>query len=146
MTNDQKKELAKLLFFQTDLTQAEIAERVDVRAATVSTWVQKEGWNRVRKSILATRQKELGRLYDQLEALNDKIMQREEGERYANNKEADIMTKLTASIRQLETETSLATVIDVFTKFNEFIRKLDGLDAAKQMFAYQDGFVKSLMK
>lgn len=146
MTNDAKKELAKLLFFQTDLTQKEIAERVDVREATVSSWVQKESWNRVRKSILATRQRELGRLYDQLEALNNKITLREEGERYANNKEADIMTKLTASIRQLETETSLAQIIDVFTKFNEFIRKLDGLDAAKQMFTYQDAFVKSMMK
>ena len=146
MTNDQKKELAKLLFFQTELTQAEIAERVDVRAATVSTWVQKESWNRVRKSILATRQKELGRLYDQLEELNDKIASREKGQRYSNNKEADIASKLTASIRQLETETSLAIVIDVFTKFNEFIRKIEGLDEAKQIFAYQDAFVKSLMK
>lgn len=146
MTNEQKKELAKLLFFQTDLKQSEIAERVDVRAATISDWVKKEGWDRVRRSILATRQKELGRLYEQLEALNNKIESREEGERYANNKEADIMTKLTASIRQLETETSLATVIDVFTKFNEFLRKLEGLEEAKRIFAYQDSFVKSMMK
>ena len=146
MTNEQKKELARVLFFQTSLSQAEIGERVGVRQATISAWVTKEDWMRVRKSILATRQKELGRLYDQLEALNNKISSREPGERHANNKEADIMTKLTASIRQLETETSLATVIDVFTKFNEYIRKLDGLEAAKQMFTYQDSFVKSLMK
>ena len=98
----------------------------------------------MRKSLLTARQEELRNLYDQLSELNTSIKNKEEGNRYADSKEADVQRKITASIRELETETSIAEVVDVFMKFSEYIQKID-FDKAKEMLVYQDSFVKTLM-
>lgn len=145
MTNAQKKEYARLLFLKENMTQQEIAQRVGCTEATLSGWKTKEGWDTMKKSLLATRQEELARLYDQLKELNDYILTKQEGQRFANSKEADVIRKLTASIRELETDISIAQVVDVMIPFNEFMRKID-IDKAKEMIELQDSFIKSLMR
>jgi hypothetical protein len=59
------------------LTYKEIAERIGVRPNTVSGWILKEGWEKLRKSMMVTRQKMISDLYDQLEWLNNHIITRE---------------------------------------------------------------------
>ncbi|WP_262908919.1 terminase gpP N-terminus-related DNA-binding protein [Leeuwenhoekiella parthenopeia] len=58
------------------LTDKEIAERVGVRPNTVGNWIKKYGWEKLRKSLLTTRQEQLIGFYDQLEALNNHIKTR----------------------------------------------------------------------
>lgn len=77
-TKLKAKEHAKLLFLDTSqkLTNKEIAERVGVRPNTVGKWIAEEGWEKMRKSLLVTRQAMISDLYDQLEVLNDHIKNR----------------------------------------------------------------------
>ena len=146
MTNEQKKDLAQLLYTRGIVThQGELALRVDVTEDTISKWKKAGSWDDMKKSLLTTRQEELRNLYDQLSELNAAIKQKPEGERYADSKQADIQRKITASIRELETETSVAQVVDVFIGFSEFIRKQADLDTAKQVSDLQDAYIKKLL-
>lgn len=145
MKNDQKKELAKLLFINERLTQKEICNRVDVSEKTLSKWVNADGWKRLRQSLIVTKEEQLRRIYEQIDELNVSISQREEGKRYANSKDADTLSKLTASAKNLESEASISDIISVSKKFLNWLRPVD-LDKAKDFSNYIDSFIKDQLK
>lgn len=142
----RKKDYAKLLYTVEGVTvQKELAERVGVSAVTMNKWVKEEGWESLRASVIITKENELHRLYCQITELNDFIMAKEKGQRFANSKEADTLIKLTGAVRQLETETSLADTIEVMKDFINHIRE-DNFEKAKEVTALADVFIKSKMK
>jgi len=145
MERGQKQEWAKLLFIKEGLSQKEISAKVGVSESTVSRWASAENWDKLKISLVATKEEELARLYMQLRELNDSVMKRPEGERFVSNKEADTLTKLTASIRSLETECSLSDKISVTCQFLEWIRKFD-LEKAQEFSDFFDGFIKESLK
>lgn len=145
MKNDQKKELAKLLFINERLTQKEICNRVDVSEKTLSKWVNADDWKRLRQSLIVTKEEQLRRIYEQIDELNVSISQREEGKRYANSKDADTLSKLTASAKNLESEASVSDIISVSKKFLNWLRPVD-LDKAKDFSNYIDSFIKDQLK
>jgi transcriptional regulator with XRE-family HTH domain len=147
-TMQQKHEHAKLLYTVQGVTvQKELAERVGVSAQTINKWVNADDrlWDRMRESVLITKEAEIRRLYMQLTELNDKIMSRDKGERFANSKEGDILSKLSKSIKEMETETSLAEVMEVLKNFLVFVRQQD-VELSKTITAIADQFIKSHIK
>jgi DNA-binding XRE family transcriptional regulator len=146
MTSKEKQEYAFLLYTKHDaLTQEEIAEKVGVHKNTISRWKDKGAWDQVRETLLTTRHEQLRRLYMQLKELNDHIMGKEEGQRFANKSEADSLTQITRSIKNLEQDMSVGTVIDVFIPFLEFVSKMDG-ELAKRIVEMQDSYIKNMMR
>ncbi len=147
LTNKQKKDWAKLLFLKENLTQKEIAERVGVTTKTMSTWVNnpEEDWELLKSSVIITKSEELSRIYMQLNELNSHILKKPKGERFADSKQADSLVKLTAAARNLETETSVSDVMEVFKRYLNWLRGVD-LEKAKDTVILQDAFIKSLMK
>lgn len=145
LTNEQKKEWAKLLFTKENLTQNEIAERVGVRPATISKWVKQENWQLLKTSITLTREEQLARLYLQIEELQNSISERKIGERYPNSKEADTINKLASAIQKLEVETGLSEIISVSKQFLDWLR-LSDLEKAKELSSYFDAFIKDKMR
>ena len=108
LTNAQKKEWAKTLYMRENLTQQEIAERVGVSRVTVSNWVRAGKWEEQKAGLTLTRQEQVANLYRQVAEINRAISARAEGERFPNSKEADILGKLSAAIRNMEQETGIA--------------------------------------
>lgn len=142
----RKKDYAKLLYVAEGVTvQKELAERVGVSVQTINKWINKENWESLRASVIITKESELKRMYMQLTELNDKIMKREPGERFANTKEADVLIKLSSAIKQLETDTSVADTIEVLKNFINHVRN-DDYGTAKQITALADVYIKSLIK
>ena len=141
MTNAQKKEWAKTLYLRENLTQQEIADRVGVSRVTVSNWVRAGKWEEQKAGLTLTRQEQVANLYRQVAEINRAISARAEGERYPNSKEADILGKLSASIRNMEQETGIADIISVLTGFIEWLRPLD-LDKAKELTRLADAYIK----
>src|SRR5690554_7982070 len=135
-------EYAKTLFLDTSqkLTIGEIAERVGVRPNTVSNWIKKFGWEKLRKSLLVTRQVMISDLYDQLEWLNDNIKSRES--KVADSKEANTIAVLTTSIKRLENETSIAEVYEVATGFLDFIKPMD-FDLYQKLVPIFDAYINT---
>ena len=141
----EKKDWAKLLYLKTDLTQEQISEKVGVQRKTLWSWKEKENWDIHKGSLVITKEQELRRFYMQINELNTDIESREPGKRYASSKEADTLTKLSAAAKNLETETSIAQIIDVFIAFNEFIKEVD-YNQMKAIVELEDAFIKTRLK
>lgn len=144
MASVKREEIAEYYFLKGEHSQVEIADKVGVTPVTISKWRNKYKWDSKRKSLLITRPEQLANLYEQLSELNERIKGREKGSRYPVKGEADTQAKITASIRNLEIEISLADTIDVFMKFNDYVRDVD-LEKAKEIVAYQDAYIKTLL-
>jgi uncharacterized protein YjcR len=139
MTIKERKEWAQLSFIKEDLTQKEIALKVGVSEQTLSKWVNTEGWEKMRISIIKTKGEEIVRLYRMLRDANNEI---EEAGRAPNSKEMDVIIKLTGAIKNLESETSLAQIIDVFKAYFDWLRPVDLPESQKQI-VFADSFIKS---
>lgn len=146
LTIKQKKDFAKQLYLNdTGITQAEIAERVGVTKATMCKWVAEGKWDEMRTSLLVEKDTQIARLYRRLRELNDTIESRPEGERVMNSKEGDTMMKITAAIKNLETETNTAEKIATGKEFLTFVRKTCGLDQSKEIARLFDAYIKSCL-
>lgn len=139
---EQEKEFAKLLFLQGE-TQKEIALRIHVSEQTVSKWSRDNNWDDLKKSLLTTRTHQITQLYNQLAWINDDISKRKI--KVALPKEADAISKITASIQRLEVETSIAEYVEVARKFIDFLRPTN-LPLAKEVTEYFDAFINHKLK
>ena len=141
LTIKQKKEWAAMLYLKENLTQAEIAEKVGVSKVTMHKWVKGEKWEERKAGITLTREEQIKNLYRQVAEINDVIAGREKGKRFATTGEADTLSKLSGAIKKMETETGIADIISVGTRFVEFLRTID-LDKAKDTARLFDIFIK----
>lgn len=145
---EQKRDYAKLLYVVQGVTnQKELSARVGVSVQSINKWINADNelWRRLRESFLVTKESELRRLYMQITELNDLIMGRASGSRFANSKEADILVKLTAAVKQLETDTSIADIMEAHKSLINFVRQTD-FEMAKSITALCDQHLKSLIK
>lgn len=133
------KDYARTLYLGYDLSQKEIAERVGVSDNSITAWKEEGKWDGMRKSLLTTKSEQLNNLYNILETQIIKV--KELGDK-ATPANADMISKLTASIKNLETETSSGQLIEVGMQFIRFIQGID-LDAAKIITSHFDTFIKS---
>lgn len=140
LTLKQKKEWAKTLYIHQRLSQKETAAKVDVSAKTMNQWVNKESWDTLRVSIIITKEQQLHRIYAQINEINTDIETREEGKRYANSKEADILVKLTSAAKELETETGISEIIETFKLFTNWLKVLD-LPKTQELVKLHDEFI-----
>lgn len=145
LTSKQKKDWAKTLYLKENLTQAEIAERVGTSRQTIIRWIKDEKWEILKTSLTLTREEQIAMLYRQVAEINGAIAKREEGQRFATSKEADILGKLAAAINKMETDAGIADICEVGMKFIEWLRQVD-LDKAKDTAALYDAFIKDNLR
>lgn len=132
---------AKSLYLTGQYDQKEIAEITGVSEKTISTWKQEEDWDSLKESLLTTRENELRRLYKMLRNLNDSVDEKAALNIPINSKDADAVLKLTAAIKNLELETSIADKVEVGTAFINMVRKED-IDLSKKIASWFDAFLK----
>lgn len=145
LTNNQKREWAQQLYTRENLTQKEIARRVGVSPVTVNKWAKKDKWEELKVSITLTKEEQLKNLYRQISELNNAILQREEGKRFATAAEADTIGKLANSIEKMETEVGVADLVESFRVFINWIRTFD-LDEAQRLIPLMDSFIKQRLR
>jgi transcriptional regulator with XRE-family HTH domain len=142
LTIAKKKEWAKLLFTKENLTQAEIAERVGVTRVSVNKWINSENWETLKVSISMTNEEQLKNLYRQLAEIQNTILGREDGARYAMPAEAEVIRKLTISIKQLQAELGLSEITSVFGGLIQFLRTY-APQQVKNISVLLDAYVQS---
>lgn len=138
-----EKDFAKVLFVNDNVSQKEIAARLNVTEKTVGKWVKEGDWEKLKKSMLVTKENQLNMLYDQLDFLNTDIKDRDY--KIATSKEADVISKLTSAIKKLETEISIGETVEVAKQLIQFIRSQD-VAFANELTKYCDGFINEKMK
>lgn len=140
LTNAQKKEWAKTLYLKENLTQQEIADQVGVSRVSVSNWVRAGKWEEQKVGLTLTRQEQVASLYRQVAEINKAIAERPE-ERFPSSKEADILGKLSAAIRNMEQEVGIADIISVLTGLIDWVRAAD-LEKGKEITRLADAYIK----
>ena len=140
LSKDAEREFARILYVSERITAKEIAERVKVSEKTIGSWIEKFGWDKLRQSLLTTRQYQLVHWYNQLDAINTDIATRTPP--IPVSKEADTMSKITANIKSLETQIGLGEYVEVGTKLLTFIQDID-LNDARRFKNYLDEFINS---
>ena len=138
----QKKEWAEMLYMQNQLSQKEIAVKVGVTEKTITQWKEKYCWEQLRKSLLTTKGEILRFLYNVLDKLKQKI-ESEDG--IGDSKMADMVVKYTASIKSLETETSISVLMEAGMQFHKFMQSVDPAKALEVLNNY-DAFIKEKIK
>jgi transcriptional regulator with XRE-family HTH domain len=145
LTVKQKKDWAKTVYLNERLTQKEIAERVGVSAQTLGKWIAKEKWEALKTSLSITREEQLANLYRQVAEINASIAARDEGQRFANSKEADIINKLAAAIDKMERETGLADIVSVSKDILSWARIIDPA-RVKELSGLFDAYIREKIK
>lgn len=141
-----RKKLAYTLYTKDGvITQKELAERVGISEKTIGKWITEGHWEKERTSILLTKEETLKRIYEQFTELNDTIAKRPKGSRYAIPKEADTIIKLSAAIKNMETDLALQEVIETLKRLINFVR-VENLNEAKIIMRWADIFIKTLLK
>lgn len=146
LTIKQKKEWARMLYLDGTIlyTQAEISEKVGISRITLGRWIKDEKWAELRVSVTMTREQSIKRLYRQIDEVLGVIERRPCGERYPSSQESDTIKKITASIKDLESEVGISEVINVSVKVCDFVRKYD-IEKAKEISNIFDQYIKSLL-
>lgn len=153
----EQREHARLLYVNEKITLKEVAERVKVTEKTIGKWCKEDGWDKLRKSLLTTREAQLTHWYNQLEAINMDIAERpdlydDKGKKIKRppkliptSAEADIMAKTTSNIKSLEVEIGLGEIVETGKKLILFIQHIN-LDDAKLFKNYFDEYINHRMK
>lgn len=121
-TMADKQYLAKILFTTEKLEQKVIAKKIGVSEKTISKWVNDFGWKKLRNRLLVGKEQILSDMYEELEELQTAIRSKEVGKRFSDSKQADIKSKLTASIRNLETELAISDIVESGIRFIKFLQ------------------------
>ena len=143
---ERRKNHAKLLFTRDGITTIkELALRVGISEKTIGKWINEEGWQKLQKNFLLTREQEMANMLDELAELNAFIKKKPEGQRFADSKEGDVRRKLTKDIKELETSANLPEIIHVCKLMLDFIRQAD-LSKSQEFSKYVDSFIKSQLR
>lgn len=121
MSLEQQQD-ARNLFFQTDLTQLQIADQVGVSQKTISIWANEGRWQKLKELSVKTPAIMIEEMYNELAEINLGIRNREPGFRFATPKEADTRRKLLASIRYVKEQQSAGSHMEVLINFSEFLK------------------------
>lgn len=143
LTNQQKKDWAKLLFMQGELQIQQIAAKVDVNRVTLSRWIKEGNWEMLRAAITTTREEQVRNLYMQIAEYNKAIAARPD--KYATSSEADAINKLSSAINKMEGEYGIADIISVSKQMLFWLRKRDP-EKAVDLSYYFDEFVKERLR
>ena len=141
MTAQQKKDYARTLYLKDNLTQQEIAEKVGASRQTIIRWAAAEKWEEMKVGMTLGREQQIANLHRQVMELNNLIISRPDGKRFATSAEADTLGKLAAAIKKMETEVGITDLVNVGMRFIEWIRPID-LDKAKEVTVLWDKFIK----
>ena len=115
-----------------------------VSRQTVIRWVGAEKWDELKASISMTAEEQIRNLQRQVIEINNSILNRESGNRYANAKEADTIVKLTTAINKLQTEAGIHEIVGVGAAFVDFMRPI-ALEKAQEFTRLFDAFIKAKM-
>ena len=145
LKSEQKKMLAREIYLIGSYTYEEIAQKVGAQRQTISRWAKAGNWDNLKAGMTVTREAILSRMYQHLNNMNMAILEREPAKRQPDTKEADVMVKLAAAIKSMETDVGISDIISVGMRFGEFLRRID-LEKAKEYVKLWDVFLKEQIK
>lgn len=137
-----KRTLAKYLYVEMNMIQAEVAEFIGSSPTQVSRWVRAEKWETLRKAHNLSSTQLIANAYEMSQAIYDTAKAEK---RNLTASESDQLVKLSTVVKNLEKEMNVQTATLVLKKFNEYLIQSNRLDLAKMFVDPQRDFVLNLM-
>lgn len=130
----QARHWARDLYVNLGKTIKETADLVETDEATVRCWILEGSWDVVIQSKLVSKETEIKYLYQSLENVRQKM------DTDKTTKSIDLYNKYVEAIRKLEGNHSIASIVEVFEDFLNWLRRRD-LALAKTIIPYMDKFI-----
>lgn len=140
-----KQNQARNLYFQTTLSQAQIAELIGVSQRTVSTYINDNKWNLLKQRAEQAPSLMLEQMNSELQELNEAIASRPIGQRFPSKEEAEIRRKTLHSINLINNRQSAGYFSQVFMNFINWVYK-QNVEDAQLLTSYADRFLSGQMK
>ncbi|MCD6010647.1 MAG: helix-turn-helix protein [Flavipsychrobacter sp.] len=136
---NEKKQQARNLYLQSDLTQAQIADIIGVSQKTVSQYVNENKWQ-----LLKDRAKQMPALFleqmiGELEDINQVIASRPKGERHPTLQEAEVRRKIMYSMASVKERQSVGTHIEAVINFLAHVAE-ENPEHARLIARYSDQY------
>jgi transposase len=129
-SNEDKKALALELFLETDKSQKEIADIVDITEKTLSVWKQSGAWDMIKQAQTITPKNIITNLYEKAYELS-----------CAEKIDADKLIKLANTIEKLQNrKVTISHIINVFKDFTSWAFS-ENAELAKQINLLQKKYV-----
>lgn len=135
MKSTEKKQIARSLFLNSDITRKVIAQQAKITEQTLRRWIEQGKWEQTKDAKTVTRAILLQDSYAQLKALNIAINQ---SGGVPNKEQSDAKAVLRKEIEALK-DTPIHVYVEVFEEFIGYISsvaptKLQELSAFMQSF------------
>ena len=137
LTETQLKEWAKLLYLSHNENIKNIHEKTGIEEAQLRDWIRDGNWDNLKRSLVTTKHEQLQLLYDTLYTITTRL-KIDEGKE--DLKDIEKILKLTASIKNLQTELSTGEIIEVAIAYLDWLRK-EAPDAVKTETMHLDRFI-----
>ena len=136
-----EQQQAHALFYQTELSQQQIADILNVNRKTLYLWIKEGDWLRTKYAVRNAPMQLTERYYAQLQALNDVIAAREEAP-YPTKEESEIIKRLTTTIRQLGGRQTLGETVEILSMFLDTIQRQNE-PLSKEVIPYMTKHIRS---
>jgi hypothetical protein len=130
------------LYFQSDLTNKQIADMLNIDRKTLFTWAKEGDWKKAKDTIRHAPSFLVEQYYDQLNEINRAIAQRTERP-YPTKEEATIIKTISATIKQIGVRQSASEAMDVFIDFGLEVCRYDPA-FHREMIVHMDKYVQHL--
>ncbi len=139
MKNDQQS-LARDLYFNTNKTQQEIADILDVNRRTVYLWIKQGRWEEMKAAARQMPSLIQQSVYNHFSAVNDQINKRDEDNRCPTMQEVEKMRKLLNMANSVKKQHTGA-YMEVFQELYQFVFNRDS-EFAKQLSVHIQAFTR----
>ncbi len=141
MTNEQRQ--AHDMFFQTELTQQQIADMLDINRKTLYLWIKEGGWKQAKYAAAHAPSVLIEQYYEQLGAINNHIASRIE-QPWPSKEEAVTIRSLTTTIKNIRNgKHTVGESVEVFQHFTDKLRRKD-LSLTKEILPHMTKHIKDL--
>jgi len=154
-TKNQKAQMDHAFaLYMHNTTQSDIAEKVGVTRQTVSKWIADNSWAERRAAKNITRPQLVNRLLVAIDKQIEKLNEKNEDDKDSKNNTAgmiDQLSKLAATIKNLDKKTTVVDAIEVFIAFGKWLQYRASIDPEltpeliKAINRYQDLYIGELL-
>ncbi|MBS1585886.1 MAG: hypothetical protein JSS82_10125 [Bacteroidetes bacterium] len=128
------------LYFKTNLTQTQIAERAGVSTRTLYDWMKQGNWKTLKANSRIMPAQIVDDIYNHISHLNWKIKTRDFEDRYPSKEEAETLRKLVLSIPKVKMNVSKGESAQAMINFVSWLQTRNN-DAAIYISDYIDEYL-----
>ncbi|MBE2288169.1 MAG: hypothetical protein IAE95_01345 [Chitinophagaceae bacterium] len=139
---NEKKHQAKTLFFQTGLTNTQIASLLSVSRRSISTWVKEGDWNRLKQSAKYLPSMLAENCYHIIGHLTESYLSESRLTNPVTFKEIEGLHRLTLTAKKLQNRCTINENMELFGYFMEMVSQRNP-ELARSIHPYIDEFISA---